>query len=110
MSRSIWKEPFCLLKNQQFFDLLTSHKKCDTINLLDLNQNHKLEKTLQVWSRNSMILPEHVGKEIKIYNGKNWAFRKIVEEMVGHKFGEFCSTRKKTTHKINKIKQVARKK
>lgn len=90
MSRSIWKEPFSLLKAQQLVFLQKD---------IPLKQP---QKSIEVWSRTSMILPEHIGKDVKIYNGKNWAFRKIIEEMVGHKFGEFCSTRKKTVHKIKK--------
>lgn len=92
MSRSIWKGPFSLKK------------------LSSDNSNTKQSKTIFIWSRNSMVLPEYIGKDVQIYNGKNWALRKVVEEMVGHKFGEFCSTKKKTVHKANKIKQASRKK
>ena len=92
MSRSIWKGPF-------FFKQLSLH-----------NSNFKQDKTIRIWSRNSMVLPDYIGKDIQIYNGKSWTLRKVVEEMVGHKFGEFCPTKKKTVHKVNKIKQVSRKK
>ena len=33
-----------------------------------------------------MILPQDIGKEYKIYNGKTWTLRKVMESMVGHKF------------------------
>ena len=95
MSRSIWKGPFSLLKKESQSSSSSQKKKQD--------------KTILVWSRNSMILPEDIGKEIRIYNGKGWALRKILEEMVGHKFGEFSSTKKKTIHKVNKTRQVRKK-
>jgi small subunit ribosomal protein S19 len=39
-------------------------------------------------------LPQFVGRYAQIYNGKGFVGLKITEEMVGHKFGEFASTRK----------------
>ena len=86
----------------------TKNIPSDPLALLDQNQRQK--NTVEVWSRSFMVLPEHIGKDVKIYNGKNWVFRKVVEEMVGHKYGEFYFTKKKTIHKINKVKQVTRKK
>lgn len=96
MSRSIWKGPFSLLKNENR-GLLSPQEK-------------KQNKIISVWSRNSMVLPEHIGNEFQIYNGKSCSLRKVMEEMVGHKFGEFCPTKKKTVHKVNKTKQITRKK
>ena len=93
MSRSVWKGPF-----------YTNQLRCSD------NLNLKQNKIISVWSRNSMILPEDVGKSIQIYNGKFWSRRKIVEDMVGHKFGEFSHTKKKTIHKINKIRQISSRK
>jgi small subunit ribosomal protein S19 len=48
----------------------------------------------RIWSRRSCILPQFVGCYARIYNGKGFVGLKITEEMVGHKFGEFASTRK----------------
>lgn len=53
----------------------------------------------RVWSRRSMILPHHVGHAYQVYNGKIFLSFHVTEEMVGHKFGEFASTRKKAIHK-----------
>lgn len=52
-----------------------------------------------VWSRGSMILPQFVGKTLKLHTGKSFLTFRIREEMVGHKFGEFGSTRKRVIHK-----------
>ena len=95
MSRSIWKGPFSLLKKES--------KSSSSL------QNKKQDKTILVWSRNSMILPEDIGKDIQIYNGKGWALRKVLEDMVGHKCGEFSSTKKKTINKVNKTRQIRKK-
>jgi small subunit ribosomal protein S19 len=48
----------------------------------------------RIWSRRSCILPQFVGCYAQIYNGKGFVGLRITEEMVGHKFGEFASTRK----------------
>ncbi len=45
------------------------------------------------WSRSSMIIPEMVGMTIKVHNGKLHVPVSIVENMVGHKLGEFAPTR-----------------
>nr|UPI49024.1 ribosomal protein S19 [Balanophora laxiflora] len=54
----------------------------------------------KIWSRRSSILPEFVNCSVRIYNGKNPVRCKITEGKVGHKFGEFASTRKRKTINI----------
>lgn len=57
------------------------------------------EKTvIKTWSRNSTIIPEMVGFTIGIYNGKIHVPVFIIENMVGHKLGEFAPTRKFIRH------------
>nr|YP_009674908.1 ribosomal protein S19 [Haplomitrium hookeri]QDE12957.1 ribosomal protein S19 [Haplomitrium hookeri] len=48
----------------------------------------------RIWSRRSCISPQFVGYYAQIYNGKGSVGLEITEEMVGHKSGEFASTRK----------------
>lgn len=56
--------------------------------------NNKGEKkVLKVWCRSSLIAPEMVGHTIGIHNGKTFIPVFINENMVGHKLGEFASTR-----------------
>jgi len=57
---------------------------------------------LQIWSRRTWILPHWIGSNVSIYNGKTLLSLKIKEEMIGHKFGEFASTRRKVLHKVKK--------
>jgi len=59
-----------------------------------------LYKRKKIYERSSFILPQFVGKTFRIHNGKLFLQVKIIEQMIGHKFGEFVSTRRKTKHKI----------
>lgn len=80
MVRSIWKGPFCEV----------------------------LPDKMKVWSRRSMILPNFLGKKYIVYNGMIFIRVTVLEEMIGHKFGEFANTRKKAIHK-KKIQNKKRK-
>ena len=48
---------------------------------------------IKTWSRASTILPEMVGLTIGVHNGRRHVPIYIIENMVGHKLGEFASTR-----------------
>ena len=62
----------------------------------------QVEEKKQVWCRSSMILPQYVGRSFFIYNGKTFISICISPKMLGHKFGEFASTRQKPIHKKKK--------
>ncbi len=49
-------------------------------------------------SRDMVILPMMVGKEVQIHMGKKYDSVWITEEMLGHRLGEFAMTRKKVAH------------
>lgn len=53
---------------------------------------------IKTWSRASMITPEMVGLTIKVHNGKVHVPVYVVENMVGHKLGEFAPTRTFRSH------------
>lgn len=53
---------------------------------------------IKTWSRDSEIAPEMVGFTFAVHNGKTFMEVTIVEEMVGHRLGEFAPTRKFTKH------------
>ena len=57
---------------------------------------NKLKNPIKIWSRQSTILPHLIGKTVHIHNGIRFMPVRIVQEMVGHKFGEFSLTRKKS--------------
>ena len=56
------------------------------------------KKPIKTWSRASVIIPEMVGLTIAVHNGKEHIPVFILEEMVGHKLGEFSPTRKFRRH------------
>jgi small subunit ribosomal protein S19 len=55
-------------------------------------------KVIKTHQRDVVIMPALVGMTIGIYNGKEFVQTKIIEEMVGHRLGEFAMTRKKVQH------------
>ena len=57
------------------------------------------DKTIiKVWDRSCTITPEMVGFTIGVHNGKQHTPVLVVENMVGHKLGEFSPTRKFIRH------------
>ena len=50
-------------------------------------------KPIKTWSRRSTILPNFIGLTIAIHNGRQHVTVLIVDNMVGHKLGEFALTR-----------------
>ena len=83
MTRSLKKSPFVA------YHLL---KKIDKMNKEDK------KGTITTWSRSSTILPNMVGLTIAVYNGKQHVPIFISDQLVGHKLGEFVSTRTFKTH------------
>ena len=78
MSRSLKKMPYV---EQKLFDRICA-------------MNDRGEKrVLKTWSRASTIFPEFVGHTIDVYDGRKHVPVDVVEEMVGHKLGEFAPTR-----------------
>lgn len=53
---------------------------------------------IKTWSRRSMVLPEFVGHTLAIHNGRQHMPVFITENMVGHRLGEFASTRTFKAH------------
>ena len=78
MGRSLKKGPFC-------DDHLM--KKVDAMNQVTNKQ------VIKTWSRRSTIFPEMIGHTIAVHDGRKHVPVYITEDMVGHKLGEFASTR-----------------
>ncbi len=78
MSRSVWKGPFVdgyLLKKAE--KLRESGRK----------------DPIKTWSRRSTVLPQFVGLNFAVHNGRKFIPVFVTEDMIGHKFGEFAPTR-----------------
>ena len=82
MTRSTWKGPFISYKIKK-----------------KLTTTMKTNIPTKIWSRSSTIIPQFIGKQVLVHNGRTFQQIKITNEMTGHKFGEFVQTKKKAIHK-----------
>ena len=78
MSRSLKKGPFA---DQSLL------KKVDAMNASGE------KNVIKTWSRRSTIFPQFVGHTIAVHDGRKHVPVYVTEDMVGHKLGEFVSTR-----------------
>lgn len=62
------------------------------------NLKHGDQTVVKTWARESAIAPEMVGFTIGVHNGREHIPVFVVENMVGHKLGEFSPTRKFVRH------------
>jgi small subunit ribosomal protein S19 len=78
MSRSLKKGPF-----------IDDHlmKK-----VVEMNKSNN-KAVIKTWSRRSTIFPDMIGLTIAVHDGRKHIPVYITEDMVGHKLGEFASTR-----------------
>ena len=83
MARSLKKSPFVAYHLLKKIDKMNKETKKDTITTR---------------SRSSTILPNMIGLTIAVYNGKQHVPIFISDQLVGHKLGEFVSTRNFKTH------------
>ena len=60
------------------------------------------KRPIKTWSRRSTILPDFVGLTIAVHNGKQHIPVYVMENMVGHKLGEFSLTRTFKGHTAGK--------
>ena len=51
------------------------------------------KRVLKTWSRSSTIFPDFVGHTIAVHDGRKHVPVYVTEDMVGHKLGEFSTTR-----------------
>ena len=62
----------------------------------------KIKKPIKTWSRRSTIFPQMIGLTISVHNGRQHIPIFILEDMVGHKLGEFAPTRLYKGHTSDK--------
>ena len=96
MSRSIWKGPF----------VQTSlRKKINRAKEYIADPTKKGRVRIKTTSRSSTILEDFIGLTFLVHNGRQYQQVVVNSQMVGHKFGEFASTRKQVKHKVKKGKK-----
>jgi len=59
---------------------------------------------IKTWARRCTIVPEFVNHTFEVHNGKIFHKVFVVEDMVGHKLGEFSATRAFRGHTGRKMK------
>ena len=79
MSRSLKKGPFVDAKLEK--------------KVLRMSRENKREP-ITTWARASTITPDFVGHTFMVHNGRQHTKVYVVEDMVGHKLGEFAPTRR----------------
>jgi small subunit ribosomal protein S19 len=88
----------------EFAELLTSRERRSLKRGFTPAQKKLLEalkkdkRDYKTHCRDMIIIPEMMGKSIRVHNGKEFVMIKINEEMLGHRLGEFAVTRKKVAH------------
>ena len=90
MSRSLKKGPYV---NERIINKIKNLKPGD-------------KTVINVWDRSCTVTPEMVGFTLGVHNGKKHIPVYVVENMVGHKLGEFSFTRKFVGHGGKKAKEV----
>ncbi|HAI14860.1 MAG: 30S ribosomal protein S19 [Gammaproteobacteria bacterium] len=60
------------------------------------------KRPIKTWSRRSMVSPDMIGLTIAVHNGRQHVPVFVNEDMVGHKLGEFASTRSYRGHTADK--------
>ena len=78
MSRSLKKAPYV---EEKLFNRIQA-----------MNEKNE-KKVIKTWSRSSTIFPEFVGHTIAVHDGRKHVPVYVIEDMVGHKLGEFALTR-----------------
>lgn len=89
MSRSLKKGPYI---DERLLKKIADVKRGDKV-------------VIKTWSRNCTITPEMVGYTLGVHNGREHIPVFVVENMVGHKLGEFSPTRKFFKHGGKKQKE-----
>ncbi len=78
MPRSLKKGPF-----------VDQHLLAKILRAKEINDR----RPIRTWSRRSMVIPDFVGLNLAVHDGRKFVPVFITENMVGHKLGEFSPTR-----------------
>lgn len=60
---------------------------------VERSESAGVREPIRTWARACTIVPEFIGKNFAVHNGKTFIKLYVTEEMVGHKLGEFAPTR-----------------
>jgi small subunit ribosomal protein S19 len=86
-----------LIKSRPRRALLRNYDKVEKF-IVKCEERTQKNRPIKTQDRELVIVPKMVGKAIGIHNGKEFIKVDIVEEMLGHRLGEFAITRKVVKH------------
>jgi small subunit ribosomal protein S19 len=94
------------LDTREFAKLLKSRarravlRQFDVIEKFIKESKKKIEqgKEIRTHLRHLVVVPKMINMKIGIHNGKEFINIQIINEMLGHRLGEFVQTRKKVEH------------
>ena len=91
------------LKLDELAKLLPSRQRRKIIRGFSDEEKNFLEKiktknNVKTHLRDMIVLPEMVGKTVKIHSGQKFEPVELQAETIGHYFGELVLTRKRVTH------------
>lgn len=92
-----------LMSLKEFAELLPARQRRTLLKGLSEQDKKLLEDmraslNAKTHRREMIIIPEMVGKNVKVYSGKEFVQVALIPEMLGHYLGEFVLTRKKVVH------------
>ncbi|MFA6322404.1 MAG: 30S ribosomal protein S19 [Candidatus Buchananbacteria bacterium] len=92
MSRSLKKGPYI---NERLLKKISQYKVTDKV-------------VIKTWDRACTVTPEMVGFTIGVHNGRIHVPVLVVENMVGHRLGEFSPTKRFVVHGGKMAKEEAK--
>ena len=72
------------------------------------NERNGSHEPIKTWARACTVLPEFIGHNFLVHNGKQFLKVFVTEDMVGHKLGEFSPTRTFRGHSRAKADEKAK--
>jgi len=90
---------------EEFIALVPAHQR-RTMKRMSANikkfvesmRSAKPGKPIKTHVRNMIVLPEMVGMQFQVYNGKEWMMFTASPEMLGHRLGEYSIPIKQVKH------------
>ena len=74
---------------------------------VEKQQRSSNREPIKTWSRDCTIVPDFIGHNFLVHNGRQFMKLFVTEDMVGHKMGEFAPTRIFRGHSGGRAKAAA---
>jgi small subunit ribosomal protein S19 len=74
---------------------------------VERQQRSGSREPIKTWARDCTVVPDFIGFNFLVHNGRQFIKLFVTEDMVGHKLGEFAPTRLFRGHSGGKAKAAA---